>query len=431
MKIVWASPPNLVYDQTPHYFQALFSAGGAYLRERFSGHEVVTEAAGFHGGVERVILRHFACHQPADYLVVWSRPWEAQATRRLAEEVRLLSPETKIFVWGEACSYVPHYFEREPFDLYAINGDPELVIGDAIEAYENGESPTHGVSFRSNGRWHHTEKGHILDPAEWGYPDLEAIDGTVYSYWRKQRGQKVDDLSFAISRGCPINCARWCPTTRKEGTVDRRRSALETVEYMRVLPEPYTMFQMHSPLFCMDREWVDEFIELKRERCPQTPFKVVDLMNPYADENLVRRLAEVGLKNVGFGVETLSAKGRHMIPKMEPSLLEKVAANLKKYGVTSKAYVQLGLPGQGRADILYTLKVLMDLGLSPRPTGSTPFWKLAKMSVEELDQTDLSKWDRKSYFDPRIGLSYREFLSIVNDPVAFCATNQELLEWAA
>lgn len=203
------------------------------------------------------------------------------------------------------------------------------------------------------------------------------------------------------------------------------------MNYMRELPEPYTMFQMHSPLFCMDREWVHEFIALKRKFCPETPFKVVDLMNPYAEERLVAELAEVGMRNVGFGVETLSSKGRHMIPKMEPSLLEKVASNLAKYGVTSKAYVQMGLPGQQREDILYTFKVLMDLGLKPRPTGSTPFWKLAKMTVEELDAVDLTKWDRKTYFDPRIGLTYREFLAIVHDPVGFLTENKELLQWAA
>lgn len=431
MKIVWASPPSLVFDQTPHYFQALFSAAGAYLRGRFPFDEVVTEAAGFHGGIERVILRHFACHHPADYLVVWSRPWEAHAARRLALEVKALSPDTKIFVWGEACSYFPQYFQREPFDLFCSNGDPELVIADAIEAYERGADPVHGVSFYRNERWHETAPGKILPPEEWAFPDLDALDSSVYQYWRKQRGHKADDLSFAVSRGCPVNCAPWCPTPRKEGVKDRRRSAKQTVEYMKTLPEPYSIFQMHSPLFAMDRDWVGEFVSLKRSLCPDTPFKVVDLMNPYADIELVAALADVGLRNVGFGVETLSAKGRHQIPKIEPSLLEKVADNFSRHGISSKAYIQLGLPGQSREDILHTLKVLLDLGLSPRPTGSTPFWKLAKMTVEELDQTDLTKWDRKSYFDPRSGLSYREFLAIVNDLKGYLKENEELLEWVA
>ncbi len=229
MKIVWAAPPNLVYDQTPHYFQALFSASAVYLRTRFPEAEVAIEAAGFHGGVERFVLRHFACSRPARYLVLWSRPWEAHSARRVAQQVRRIAPDTRILVWGEAGSYIPQYFERAPFDLYQVNGDPELVIADAIEALEAGRGPSHGVTYRDGEQWRETEVGKILPPEEWAFPDLDAIDPEVYRYWRKQRGQKNDDLSFAVSRGCPINCARWCPTPRKEGIKDRRRSAQATV----------------------------------------------------------------------------------------------------------------------------------------------------------------------------------------------------------
>ena len=419
MKIVWAAPPNLVYDQTPHYFQALFSAGAVYLRHRFPEAEVLCEAAGFHGGVERVILRHFCSSDPAKYLVLWSRPWEAHSAKRIAEQVKRIAPNTKVLVWGEAASYIPQYFQREPFDLYQTSGDPELVMADAIEQLELGQAPDHGVTFRRGNTWHESIPGRALDPEHWTFPDLSAIDPDVYSYWRKQRGNRVDDLSFAVSRGCPINCARWCPTPRKEGIKDRRRSARATVDYMESIPEPYGVFQMHSPLFSMNREWVEDFITLRRAQGSTIPFKIVDLMNPYADERLVAELAEVGLNNVGFGVETLSPTGRQMIPKMNSSLLERVAKNLRKYGVTSKAYVQLGLPRQNREDIIHTLKTLIDLGLKPRPTGSTPFWKLAKMSVEKLDREDLTHWDRKTYYEPRSGLAYGEFLSIVHDPMSY------------
>ncbi len=431
MKIVWAAPPNLVYDQTPHYFQALFSAGGVYLRRRFPHDEVVTEAASFHGAIERVVLRHFACARPADYLVLWVRPWEAQAALRTAREVRRIAPATRIVVWGEATSYIPHFFRREPFDMFALNGDPERVVADAIERWEQGLPPQHGMVYRNGSTWVESEPGLALHPDEWTFPDLDAIDPEIYSYWRKQRGKEADDLSFAVSRGCPINCARWCPTPRKEGLLDRRRSARATVEYMETIPAPYSVFQMHSPLFSQDREWVADFLALRRASDSTTSFKVVDLMNPYADERFVADLAEVGMIAVGFGVETLSPTGRRMMPKVDPSNLEKVAANLRKCGVRGKAYIQIGLPGQSREDVLYSLKVLSDLGLKPRPTGSTPFWKLARMTVEELDAADLSHWDRKTYFEPRTGLSYGEFFSIISDPSAYIKARKEAGEWAA
>ncbi len=420
MKIVFAAPTSVVFDQTPHYYQACFSAVAVYLRQRFPGVELQVEASGFHGAAERNVLRHFVKPEQPDYLILWCRPWEAQFGMRLARDVRDLAPHAKIGVWGDACNFIPHYFEREPFDFVAVSGDPEVVLGDAIEQFNKGRGPVHGVRYRDGSRWRETAPGRTLAPELWPFPDEDAISPTVYRVTRVQRGLSTDDLSFTISRGCPINCAKWCPTPRKEGIKDRRRPVLDTVAYMQRGPEPFEMFQMHSPLFSMDRDWVEDFIELKAKMTPDTTFKVVDLMNPYAEERLVARLAEVGMKNVGFGVESLSAKGRRqLIPKVDLNRFEQVAANFKKYGVSAKAYIQLGLPGQKREDIFYSLKYLQDLGFKVRPTGSTPFWKLARMTVEELDQEDLSRWDRKSYYEPRSGLSKREFYHLITSPKDF------------
>ncbi|MGE0489804.1 MAG: radical SAM protein [Vulcanimicrobiota bacterium] len=431
MKIIFVSPTSVVFDQTPHYYQASFSATAQYLRDRFADAEVVIESSGFHGSAERNVIRHFVGRSQPEFLIFWSRPWEAKNARDLAVTVRKMAKKTGIFVWGDACNFIPHYFEREPFDLVVRGGDPEQVLGDAIQAWKDGRAPEHGVSYRDGCSWKETATGKTLAPEEWPFPAEDALDPTVYQVTRVQRGLSTDDLSFTVSRGCPINCAKWCPTPRKEGLIDRRRPVRATVEYMQRGADPFEMFQMHSPLFSQNRQWIDEFIALKGELCPEASFKVVDLMNPYADEDLVARLAGVGLKNVGFGVETLAADThRALIPKVDVNLLGKVAANFKRYKISSKAYIQLGLPGQKREDILYTLGYLRDLGFKVRPTGSTPFWRLARMSVEELDATDLSCWDRKSYYEPRSGLSYREFYQLITAPTSF-EPDEEVSAWAA
>lgn len=430
MKIVWVSPFGVVYDATPHYYQAMFSAAAQYLRDRFPADQVAIEAAGFHGATERTVIRHFVSGPAPDYLVLWCRPWEARFGLEMARTIRSISPTTRIVVWGDACNFIPHYFQRPEFDLIVVNGDPERVIADAVERLGQGLAPEHGVLYRDGQLWHATAAGKVLEPEFWPFPAPDAIDPAVYRLSRVQRGKSTDDLSFMVSRGCPINCAKWCPTPRKEGLKDRRRPARATVEYMNAGLDPYEMFQMHSPLFAMDREWVDEFIAHKRELCPDVPFKVVDLMNPYAEERLVAELTEVGMRNVGFGIETLSLRGeRQLISKVNVGQIEQVADNFRRYHVSPKAYVQIGLPGQTRADLLYTLRVLTDLGIKPRFTGSTPFWKLAAMSVPELDQIDLSHWDRKSYYDPRCGLSHREFYQLITSPSSFAV--EDLQAWAA
>ncbi len=425
MKIVWVSPFGVVYDATPHYYQALFSAAAQFLREQMPESEVVIEATGFHGATERTVIRHFIGAKAPEYLVIWCRVWESQFGLELARTIRKVSPRTRIVVWGDACNYIPHYFQRAEFDLIVTGGDPEKVILDAVGRLQAGHPPEHGVLYRDGENWRDTGPGLVLAPELWPFPAPDAIDPIAYRMSRVQRGLNSDDLSFMVSRGCPINCAKWCPTPRKEGLKDRRRPALQTVEYMAAGLGAFDKFQMHSPLFSYDRDWTNEFIAHKRRLCPDLTFKVVDLMNPYAEERLMAELAEVGLKNVGFGIETLTADPRrNLMSKVDITQLEQVARNFEKYQVSPKAYVQIGLPGQTRQDLLHTLDVLRDLGIKPRFTGSTPFWKLARMTVEELDAIDLRHWDRKSYYDPRCGLSYREFYQLITSPKTFVSDEE-------
>jgi radical SAM superfamily enzyme YgiQ (UPF0313 family) len=429
MKVLYASVATPVYDKTLHYFQAVFSANAGYLRQRLPHDEVRVEAAGLNGAPHRVILRHLAEAAPPAVLVLWSRVWEAPATLRMARLARQIHPSLKIWVWGDAAFFMPQYFEREPFDGLVVGGDAELVLADALDRQRHGLPPQHGMRVRTAAGWLDTAPGRQLDPREWPYPLLEAVDPQAYHNARVHRGKAMDDLSFTVSRGCPIRCAPWCPTPWKEGITDRRRPARATVEYMLRGPAPYDMFQMHSPLFAQDRAWVREFVDLKGILRPETPFKVVDVATPYADEGLVADLASVGLYGVGFGVETLSAAHKRVTPKVDESLLRTVARNFARHGVVGKAYTQIGLPGQQRADILYTHHFLRDLGFEVRATGSTPFWKLRRMSVAELDDTDLVCWDRKSFYDPSCGLSPREFHQIITAPTAF--VEDEVLQCVA
>jgi len=165
----------------------------------------------------------------------------------------------------------------------------------------------------------------------------------------------------------------------------------------------------------------------KARVCPEVPFKSVDLANPYADERLVAELAAVGLRGIGFGIETLSADSRReLTPKVDEKLLGQISRNFHRHGVEGKAYTQLGLPGQRREDVYYTHQLMLDLGFQVRATGATPFGRLSRLSVEELDALDLTLWDRKSFYEPRCGLTLREFYELIQ-----CQSRDRKLPWAA
>jgi hypothetical protein len=419
MRIVVVSPSVQRFDATTHYWQAEFAACVAYLRTRFPHAQVDAEPAGLIGAPLRTVVRHLLT-QP-EFLVLWARVWESPAAREVGQLTREISPATRVLVWGDGPLFMPQYFARQPFDAAVISGDAELVLADAIERYSSGGLPEHGLILPVEpDRWERTSPGRLLDPVEWPFPAGDIISFGDYHLARELRGKPTDDLSFDIARGCPVGCV-WCVDPLKGGPMDRRRPVLETVEFMAGNLGPYHQFQCHGPIFTADRPWLRGFVAELRRRRLVVPFKGVTLVNHLANEALVAELASVGMRAMGFGIETLTADkgGLSLTPKVQERLLEQVAENLQRHGVEGKAYTQVGLAGQQREDVLYTHRVLRDLGFTVRPTGATPFHLLRSKSVAELDQLDLTRWDRKSFFDPACGLSQREFFHLITSPGTF------------
>lgn len=418
MKIAVVSPSAPRFDATTHYWQAEFASVVGFLRGRFPDADVTSIASGLIGAPDVVVVRKLL-DQP-DFLLIWSRVWEAPAAHRVSLLAREISPATRVLVWGDGPLWMPLYFGREPFDGVVTSGDPELVLADAIRRMASGQQPEHGMLVRSLTGWSPTAPGGWLDPADWPFPDPSVIEFEDYRLARELRGKPTDDLSFDVSRGCHVGC-RWCVDPLKGGRRDRRRPVRATVEFMARGLGQYARFQLHGPIFTQDRPWIDRFVSEMQARGLSIPFKAVTLADHLADERLVASLASVGMRGIGFGIETLTVDRtrRQLTPKVRERLLEQVARNLRTYGVEGKAYTQIGLAGQRREDVLYTHRVLGDLGIAARPTGATPFERLRSMTVEELDRVDLTAWDRKSFFEPACGLSRREFFHLIASPSTF------------
>lgn len=417
MRIVFVSPSAPRFDATVHYWQAEFAACVSYVRRRFPSADVVAEPAGLICAPTRVIVRHLL-EQP-DFVVLWSRVWESPAAREAGFLCREIAPQARVLVWGDGPLFMPQYFAREPFDAAVVRGDAELVLADAINRLHAGELPEHGAIAKvGETAWVGTRPGRWLDPAEWPFPAADVIPFSDYHLARELRGKPTDDLSFDVSRGCAVGCA-WCVDPLKGGRKDRRRPAGATVEFMSANLGPYAQFQCHGPIFTADDAWTRDFVAELRHQRLVVPFKAVTLVNHLTDERLVADLASVGMRAMGFGIETLAADHRRLTPKVQERLLKRVSGNLHRYGVEGKAYTQVGLAGQRRDDVLYTHRLLRNLGFTIRPTGSTPFQLLRSKTVAELDQIDLTRWDRKSFYNPSCGLSRREFYHLITSPATF------------
>ena len=428
-KILVVSPASRRYDATLHYYQAEFSAVVSHLRAQFPSHAIEAMPMGLTQAPQRVLVEKFL--DGPQIILIWCRVWEAPAALRAAREARAICPGAAILVWGDAAHSMPQYFQRPPFDAYVASGDPEAVLADAIRGLNVGGVPVPGLAMVSQG-WQQPCTGRLLDPAEWPFPALDVIDFADYRQAREFRGKPTDDLSFSVSKGCAVGC-EWCTTPLKEGKRDRRRPVAQTVAYMQSTVGQFELFQMHSPMFMQNRLWCAEFVAAMRDQSLHIPFKIVTLQQHLEDSAMLCDLASVGLRAVGFGVETLTAdkaRGR-LTAKVDESSLDRVKTNLARAGVQGKAYVQLGLPGQTREDVLYTREVLLRLGLKIRATGATPFQLLRGMTLKQLDDLELEAWDRKSFYREDCGLTPYEFHKLLNDPEGFEAVEAITSEEAA
>ena len=321
MLIVVVSPSFPRFDATTHYWQAEFASVVAFLRGRFPYDRVVAVPAGLICAPDRVIVRELLA-QP-DFLILWSRVFEAPAAKQIADLTREISPRTRILSWGDGPLFMPQYYAREPFDGAVGGGDAELVLADAIERLAAGELPEHGMLVKSEGQWVETGRGRWLEPALWPFPDLDVIAFDDYQLARELRGKPTDDLSFDVSRGCHVGCS-WCVDPFKGGRRDRRRPVEATLDFMGRGVGRYGQFQLHGPIFTQDRPWIDaiSMAELHR-RGLAIPFKAVTLVNHLAEGRLVGELASVGMRAVGFGIETLTVdrSRRPVTPKVAERLL--------------------------------------------------------------------------------------------------------------
>jgi hypothetical protein len=99
MRILVVSPSALRFDATVHDWHAEFAAVVGYLRRRFPSAYIVAIPAGLVCAPQRVVVAELL--QRPDFLLLWSRVWEAPAARELASLCRAICPRTRTLVWGE------------------------------------------------------------------------------------------------------------------------------------------------------------------------------------------------------------------------------------------------------------------------------------------------------------------------------------------
>jgi anaerobic magnesium-protoporphyrin IX monomethyl ester cyclase len=256
----------------------------------------------------------------------------------------------------------------------------------------NDSAPTRipGVSWRGDsqlGRTRESRPGSVLRQAQHlPLPARDLIDLSAYrDAWQQAHG--FFSLNLIASRGCPFRC-NWCAKPIF-GDSYQLRPAREVACEMKILKEQYAADHLWfaDDIFGLNRHWLEEFAAAVEEFGCATPFKVqarADLLSAQS----ARALKRAGCAEVWMGVESGSQK---ILDAMDKGLrVEEVIAarnHLKREGIRTGYFLQLGYPGESWADIQKTIALVRetqpdDIGVSfSYPLPNTRFHERVKVQL--------------------------------------------------
>ena len=194
-----------------------------------------------------------------------------------------------------------------------------------------------------------------LDTIPW--PVRERRDLAPYfAAWRERHGETA--LSMVTSRGCPYHCT-WC-SKQVYGDTFRRRSPDDVIDELLHLKEAYQPDQIWfaDDMFTINKRWVHRFCSRMVERGAQTPFYLIGRPESL-DPAMCAALREAGLYRMYLSAES---GAQHVLDAMrKEDRVEHIlsaARMLRAHGIELGVFVMIGYPGETRADIDATLRML-------------------------------------------------------------------------
>jgi anaerobic magnesium-protoporphyrin IX monomethyl ester cyclase len=184
--------------------------------------------------------------------------------------------------------------------------------------------------------------------------------------WIKHHG--YFSLNIATTRGCPFKC-NWCAKPIY-GNRYHSRSPENVVNEIALLMDRYQPdhFWMSDDIFGLKPGWVRRFGGLLAARKLTIRYKIQSRVDLLLREDTIKALAASGADTVWVGAESGAQKILDAMDK--ETTVDQIAmasALLRRYGIKTGFFLQLGYPGETMADIRETLQMV--LGLMPDEIG--------------------------------------------------------------
>ncbi len=287
---------------------------------------------------------------------------------RLARLIKSFS-RVPIVLGGVHATLVPEEVLKEECFDYACVGEGEESILELAERLGKGQDTTTIPNIWTR------RAGAVVANNVRPFVDLNKLPRKDYSLFNMHKLIDAEDgwVRLVTSRGCPFRCT-YCFNHK---IVDRysqetgrapaelgyiRQHPMEEVfgeiEYLQSNYQGIRMFIFDDDVFTLDKAYLREFCQQYR-KFTQLPFVVNAHVRAF-DEERARMLKEAGCAIVKFGLESGSERIRREILQrpMTNEEIERAFGLAHKYGLHTSAFVMIGLPYEGKEEVMETVELL-------------------------------------------------------------------------
>jgi anaerobic magnesium-protoporphyrin IX monomethyl ester cyclase len=175
-------------------------------------------------------------------------------------------------------------------------------------------------------------------------------------------------LEFSSSRGCPLSCSFCVNETLRgiygpEGYV-RRRSVGNLMDEVKSVAGKHAKIShvtFHDDVFTMDAAWLADFSRRYSDEVG-LPFRVNSNAG-FFSRKIASLLREAGCVEVAFGVETGDEclREKTLCKRLSNAQLSAAFAAARDFGIKTRAFNMLGIPGETEDTLKATLRLNREL----------------------------------------------------------------------
>lgn len=288
---------------------------------------------------------------------------------RILNLIKSVDPKNKVILGGPHATVGPQLLESSNFD--------KVVVGDGWTGAKM------AIEDDSNKKLIFAPLLENFDDAPFPARDLIDMDSYVYYI----RGQRATNVMTQL--GCPYGCAFCSGRNQKEYRQMRLRSIPNVMKELDLLHDKYgyDCFMIYDDeINIIKKRTLELMAEFKKRGYK---FRAYIKSNLF-DEEMAKALADGGALELSCGVESGSDKILKIIEKQTTYEINKRFVELcRKYGIYSKAFTIIGLPGETYEDAMLTKKWILDakpdyfnIGINTPYPGSPEYDSKEKYDIE-------------------------------------------------